>query len=178
MKNFIKLKLREEVNKEILCKKCGWTWSKSDGGADMYFCHKCGNDNTPDNISETNIKSNAAGVLLKSLQTERIFLMLRNDKKPTWSLIAGGINEDEKILDGLKREIMEETKFNPNLITFKKIGINEGYDKKSLFHYYEGYVEEELKPTLDHENLKYGWFSKNNLPNPLFVGMEEKINNI
>jgi len=178
MKSLIKLKLREEANKKIICKKCGWTWDKADGGPDMYFCHKCGKDNTPDNITETKMKPNAAGVLLKSLQTERIFLMLRNDKTPTWSLIAGGINEDEKILDGLKREIMEETKFNPNLITFKKIGINEGYDKKSLFHYYEGYVEKELKPTLDHENLKYGWFSKDALPNPLFIGMEEKIKNI
>lgn len=36
----------EEVEK-IKCKKCDWSWDKSDGGKDMYICHKCGNDNAP-----------------------------------------------------------------------------------------------------------------------------------
>ena len=35
----------EEVE-EIKC-KCGWKWDKSEGGKDMYVCHKCGNNNSP-----------------------------------------------------------------------------------------------------------------------------------
>jgi tRNA(Ile2) C34 agmatinyltransferase TiaS len=52
MKSFIKKLLREAIDKTITCKKCGWHWKKSEGGPDMYFCHKCGTDNTPDNIKE------------------------------------------------------------------------------------------------------------------------------
>jgi len=34
----------------------------------------------------------------------------------------------------------------------------------------------EFIPTLDHENLDYGWFSKDDLPEPLFPGLKGKIN--
>lgn len=50
MKNFIKKLLRELTKNTIKCKNCGWEWDKSEGGPDMYFCHKCGHDNTPNNI--------------------------------------------------------------------------------------------------------------------------------
>jgi hypothetical protein len=52
MKQNIKKILREALDQTITCKKCGWKWKKSESGPDMYFCHKCGYDNTPDNISE------------------------------------------------------------------------------------------------------------------------------
>jgi len=53
MKDLIKHLLREALDKIIKCKNCGWTWKKSESGPDMYFCHKCGHDNTPNNIKET-----------------------------------------------------------------------------------------------------------------------------
>jgi hypothetical protein len=40
------------TNTEVICDNCGWKWSKTDGGDDLYICHKCGCDNTPDNINE------------------------------------------------------------------------------------------------------------------------------
>jgi DNA-directed RNA polymerase subunit RPC12/RpoP len=52
MKANIKKILREALDQTIACKKCGWKWKKSESGPDMYFCHKCGQDNTPDNITE------------------------------------------------------------------------------------------------------------------------------
>jgi hypothetical protein len=53
MSLLIKRLLREGIDNKIVCDKCGWSWKKSESGPDMYFCHKCGNDNTPDNISES-----------------------------------------------------------------------------------------------------------------------------
>lgn len=50
MKLNIKKILRETLDQTIECKNCGWKWKKSESGPDMYFCHKCGNDNTPNNI--------------------------------------------------------------------------------------------------------------------------------
>ena len=52
MKKLIKKLLIEALNKNITCEKCGWEWKRSESGADMYFCHKCHHDNTPDNINE------------------------------------------------------------------------------------------------------------------------------
>lgn len=48
MKELIRKILKEIVTKkEVICDKCGWSWDLSDGGDDMYICHKCGHDNTP-----------------------------------------------------------------------------------------------------------------------------------
>ena len=33
---------------EVICDGCGWSWDKKDGGDDLYMCHKCGHDNTPE----------------------------------------------------------------------------------------------------------------------------------
>jgi len=32
-----------ESTEKIECPQCGWSWKKSEGGKDMYQCHKCGN---------------------------------------------------------------------------------------------------------------------------------------
>ena len=37
---------------EITCDNCGWNWRLSDGGKDMYICHECGFDNTPNDLLE------------------------------------------------------------------------------------------------------------------------------
>jgi cytidyltransferase-like protein len=41
-------KLQEIVtDTEVICDNCGWEWSITDGGDDLYMCHKCGHDNNP-----------------------------------------------------------------------------------------------------------------------------------
>lgn len=48
MRNQIKKILFEEIkNGKVHCENCGWSWKLSDGGDDLYTCHKCGFDNTP-----------------------------------------------------------------------------------------------------------------------------------
>jgi hypothetical protein len=42
------LSVNEEIQGDsIVCDNCGWTWKIKDGGNDLYICHKCGHDNTP-----------------------------------------------------------------------------------------------------------------------------------
>ena len=42
----------EEIKGDsIVCDNCGWTWKIKDGGNDLYICHKCGHDNTPQQSS-------------------------------------------------------------------------------------------------------------------------------
>lgn len=40
--------IREVINSsKIICDNCGWSWNIVDGGDDLYICHKCNHDNTP-----------------------------------------------------------------------------------------------------------------------------------
>ena len=178
MKSYIKNILREEVDKLITCKSCDWSWKKSQGGPDMYFCHKCGTDNTPDNIKEESDIVQAAGVLIKCEKTGRIFMLLRNDKSPSWSMVSGGLNKDENVVEGLKREIEEELSIDPNIISLKFIYAEKTPNQNVNFHYFEGLTSEEFSPKLDNENLEWGWFSKDKLPKPLYYKMQEKIDKI
>jgi hypothetical protein len=37
---------------EVICDNCGWEWDIEDGGEDLYICHKCDHDNTPEQLNE------------------------------------------------------------------------------------------------------------------------------
>jgi len=42
---------------DIICDNCGWTWGIVDGGDDLYICHTCGHDNTPNTMNEQKLFS-------------------------------------------------------------------------------------------------------------------------
>lgn len=126
-------------------------------------------------LMELDEKKIVAGVLIKCIKTGNVFLLLRNDKTPSWALVSGGIEKDENILEGIKREIHEELFINPNDIEYKHIGVENIPEKNMEFHYFQGLTKSEFKPILDHENLNFGWFSKDKLPSPLYKGLAEKI---
>ena len=129
-------------------------------------------------LQQVSVKGKAAGVLLKCVTTGNVLLLLRNDPQPTWALISGGVEEGEEVLDGLKREIVEETKINPNEIKFEFNRIEDMPGKDKEFYYYEGFCRNEFTPTLDHENLDYKWCNLDNLPTPLYNGIIHKIKKI
>ena len=41
----LKKLVESETEDKVICDGCGWSWKKSEGGKDMYLCHKCGHDN-------------------------------------------------------------------------------------------------------------------------------------
>jgi len=129
-------------------------------------------------LMELERQKKVGGVLIKCIKTGNVFLLLRNDKKPTWALMSGSIDAGENVIDGLKREIHEELLINPSNIVFNFIRIEQIPSKNREFHYYEGFVKEEFKPILDEENLNYGWFPKDKLPAPLYPDLIDKIKDI
>ena len=123
----------------------------------------------------------AAGVLVLCTETNKILLLLRSSEGTggnTWNLLSGGINEGENVLEGLKREVSEEISINPDIIDYEFIHQEDGLNNTLKFHYYEGFVNEEFIATLDEENTDYGWFSKDDLPSPLFPNIIKKIEGI
>lgn len=132
-------------------------------------------------LMEQKSKKIAAGVLIKCLNSDKILLLLRNDgadEPNTWSLVSGGIHKDEDVIDGLKREVEEEMSIDPKVIIFKKIGVDHVPEKNLDFHYYEGFTNSEFIPKLDHENLDFGWYDKDELPSPLYPKLSTKIKKI
>jgi 8-oxo-dGTP pyrophosphatase MutT (NUDIX family) len=129
-------------------------------------------------LENVNSVKHAAGVLILCSKTNKVLLLLRNDKKPTWSCIAGGIKKGEPILKGLKREIVEETKLDPDKIEFEYVGDEFNEKDNTYFYYYHGFVDSELKLELDYENIEYKWCDFDLLPEPLYPKMKEKIKTI
>jgi len=133
-------------------------------------------------IMEATNKTVSAGVMIKCTKTDNIFLALRSkggDNGETWNLIAGGIEDsDESVLDGLKREIKEELQIDPELIDYKFIRKEFIKEKNMDFHYYEGFTKSEFIPTLDEENLDFGWYGKDELPSPLYPNISKKIKDV
>ena len=131
-------------------------------------------------IMESENKKVSAGVMIKCTKTDKIFLALRSKggrNGETWNLIAGGIEDsDESVLEGLKREITEELQIDPELIDYTFIRKEE--EKNQDFHYYEVFTKSEFIPTLDHENLDWGWYDKDKLPSPLYPNISKKINDV
>lgn len=126
-------------------------------------------------LMELDEKQIVAGVLIKCTKTGNVFLLFRNDKVPTWAMVTGGVDAGENVLAGLKREIHEELLIDANIIEFKPVGVEQIPARNREFHFYQGFTNSEFKPILDHENLNWGWFSKDKLPSPLYKGLAEKI---
>jgi hypothetical protein len=36
----------------VICDECGWEWELQDGGKDVFLCHECGHDNSPEFMNE------------------------------------------------------------------------------------------------------------------------------
>lgn len=118
-----------------------------------------------------------AGVLIIARNTGRMLLLLRSefcDAPLTWSMLAGHLKDGEDILVGLKREVEEEVGINPDIIDYYFIN----RESEGKFNYFIGFTDSEFKCKLDNENLNYGWFSKDNLPTPLYPGFILKINEL
>ena len=122
----------------------------------------------------------AAGVLIVARESGRIFLLYRapdNKVGSVWGLLSGTMEGDEEPLETIKRETYEEIKVNPNKIDYYFNGEEERSDGL-IFYYFLGFVDFEFEPELNEENSDSGWFKKDELPEPLFPGLKEKINRL
>lgn len=90
-------------------------------------------------------KKESVGVLIVSHISNRFLLLQRgkNINNPLlWGLLSGKMENNEIPLDSIKREIFEEVLYNPELVTFKKIG--EEINENKIFHFFVGFIDTEL----------------------------------
>tara|TARA_R110000824_G_scaffold251595_1_gene440233 strand:- start:59 stop:439 length:381 start_codon:yes stop_codon:yes gene_type:complete len=109
------------------------------------------------------------GVLLICRKTGNFLLLERGPQAHfpnTWSIVSGGIDEGETPLEGIKRELKEETDIDDPNIQYKFFENQNNISP--YFDFYLGYCDEEYECKLDNENTDWGWFNMDNLPSPLF----------
>ena len=122
----------------------------------------------------------AAGTIFLSQTTGRVLLNYRSQSVSSphvWGFWGGKIHSNEKILDGLSREVIEELGFIPE---YKRIIILDEYkspDKEFIYYSFLVVVNDEFIPHLNDESDGYGWFNIGAYPKDLHVGAKKILLN-
>ena len=117
----------------------------------------------------------AVGVFYYCTSTKRFLYLFRNDDKNyVWSIPGGKINENETLLEGLKRECLEETSYWPT--NAKLIPIQKFVNGTFTYHTFFCAINEEFKPFLNEEHSGYAWVGDGQYPKPLHPGLFSTVN--
>ncbi len=120
------------------------------------------------------LRHSTRAICLKS----EMILMLYTDRYDDYSLPGGGLNQGEDPIEGMKRELIEETGAN-NIIEIKPFGIYEEYRpwykpdfeiQHMISYCYTCKVDEQLGDT----NLEH--YEKSNGMKPSWINIHEAIN--
>lgn len=120
----------------------------------------------------------SAGALFKCLSTNRYFFLLRSSTSSypsRWSLCGGKIFKDEQIMDGLKRELIEELGYLPTISNWINFNWFRSIDKKFEYHSILITTPHEFIPNLNGENDGYAWVDLDNPPKPLHPRLREVL---
>lgn len=101
----------------------------------------------------------AAGLLVYCFVTKRFLLLKRSgivNEPTTYGIISGKIEDGEDPLEGLKREIAEETNRVEEIVIYPE-PFYIFTDKDFKFYNYFGITNQEFTPKLDMENSGYQW---------------------
>ena len=115
-------------------------------------------------LQDTN---NVAGILI---QCKGEYMLCKRSKgQKDWSIPKGHIQQGEQPLEGATRELEEETAIQ--LEGQPKQLSTSANEEGGTFYIFGTNVEDKLTPTLDHEHTDYGYFTQDNLPQPLDKGL-------
>jgi len=112
----------------------------------------------------------AAGILALDRNTGEILLIKRSSLVPnpnTWAIVGGKKDPEDKdtrvaAIREFKEEVQPDTPYQLSKLPFF---INE--NKYLKFYTYLGIFDNKFVPILNEENLEYGWFNLNELPEKL-----------
>lgn len=118
-----------------------------------------------------------SGALFYTLDTNRFLLLHRTQSKQhdVWGLVGGTNEKEETPWEGLKREIVEEIGFLPEIKKTIPLETFVSNDEHFNFHTYLCVIETEFIPKLNNEHDGYCWVSFSKWPKPLHVGLANTL---
>lgn len=127
--------------------------------------------------------SNIVGCIIVCKKNNKFLLLRRSMNNPTdyyrgyWSFLTGHMDKGELPYQSMEREIEEEIGIKKNTLKLNKF-TSYVSGRNNHIHFYYTIVPEEFIPLLNEENMDYMWCDKDNLPEPLYPGIEKKIDTI
>jgi len=122
---------------------------------------------------DTGYLKQSVGTAFFAKSTKRFLFLLRGETsfENTWAFVGGKIEPGESILQGLNREVLEETGYSYPVL--KIIPIEKfTNDKKGFeYHTFVSIIEEEFIPDLNSEHKGYAWTTIEGWPKPLHPGV-------
>lgn len=119
-------------------------------------------------------KRQGAGFIMLHPESKKVLLLKRNDATPSWCTVGGGVEAGETPIQAAKREVMEEIGIKPDQYTVinehKGVPDYTNSTPKIDFHNYIAHAKEQFTPKLNDEHSDWGWFDKDDLPQPLHYG--------
>ena len=118
----------------------------------------------------------SAGIFFYAHSTDRFLYLLRSDIKNLnhWGLPGGKINDEETLLEGLKRECIEEMQYFPKRA--KLVPIQKFVNNNFVYHTFFCKVRYEFIPKLNREHYGYAWIESTTYPKPLHPGLFNTVN--
>jgi len=140
----------EVINGKIICDNCGWEWKMSEGGNDLYICHECNHDNTPQWIEKLNpIRPHKKKIVFKFFDkkgvrySKNIQDFAKLDESQFFLLMYEYLGGVEKFSEMLQKKFLGKKytcngcgygRFN---FTYKIWSINAAWSSDYLGHYIE-----------------------------------------
>jgi 8-oxo-dGTP diphosphatase len=129
------------------------------------------------NLSSKQMESHpveGCGALVYCTSTGRFLFLLRPaDRRhaKSWGLVGGKIEAGETTMQGLIREIWEETGFDASGHKIIPIEKFTSTDSEFVYHTFMMPIEKEFCPELNHEHTGYCWTPLEDYPKPLHPGV-------
>jgi 8-oxo-dGTP pyrophosphatase MutT (NUDIX family) len=121
----------------------------------------------------------ACGALLLANNTKRVLFLLRDDDtySNTWGLVGGKVENEETVMEALRREIFEEVGHDVDIIKTIPLELFRSDDQKFEYHTFICVIDTEFLPKLSGEHSGYAWTLVDNFPKPLHPGLWSSLNN-
>ncbi len=121
-----------------------------------------------------------SGALFYAKSTKRFLFLMRSNGKTagTWGIVGGKKEDfDASAFDALKREIVEEIGFLPEIKKTIPLELFVSKDDRFFYHTYLMIVEDEFIPKLNSEHSGWAWAALTASPKPLHQGLKNSFSN-
>ena len=124
-------------------------------------------------------KIKGSGALFLSQKTKRFLLLQKSSgkKEGIWGLVGGKTEQGESLWEGLKREVIEEIGFFPEVIKSIPLESFVSDDEHFNFQTYICIVKDEFVPSLSDEHMGWSWCLIDRWPKPVHQGIRNTLGN-